>query len=81
MPEGGTIRIRVASDDDEIQVEITNPLPGPEYRDDIQSAGNRMAVANIRSRLEALYGDRARFSAEVVEGVYVTRLSFPGGVA
>ena len=81
LPEGGTIRIRVASEDGEIHVEISNPLPSPEYRDDINSAGNRMAITNIRSRLEVLYGDRAVFSAEVVDGVYVTRLSFPGGVA
>jgi two-component system sensor histidine kinase AlgZ len=81
LPEGGTIKIGVFCKDDEIHVEITNPLPRPELRDDTHTQGNRMAVANIRSRLEVLYGDRATFSADVLDDVYVTRLSFPGGVA
>ena len=81
LPEGGTINIRVRSQEDRILVEITNPLPGSGYRNDAHAAGNQMAVANIRSRLEVLYGDRAGFSADIVDDVYVTRLSFPGGLA
>ncbi|MDP6377983.1 MAG: histidine kinase [Pseudomonadales bacterium] len=75
LPEGGTITVRVFYDEDLVNVDITNPLP--EDSDRSQSQGNRMAINNIRSRLQVLYGARAELSSEEKDGCYHTRLRFP----
>ena len=75
LPEGGTITVRVFYDEDCVNVEITNPLPGADYRG--QSQGNRMAINNIRSRLQVLYGALAELTSEEQANNYYTRLRFP----
>jgi two-component system sensor histidine kinase AlgZ len=75
LPEGGTIGVQLACADGFVDVRITNPLP-PE-RDRGESQGNRMAVSNIRSRLNVLYGNAAELEAESDGTVYVTRLRYP----
>lgn len=74
LPEGGTIRVQVGIVDDEVQVVISNPLPGAGSG---QSEGNRMAVSNIKSRLGVMYGNTAALTAEEIDGQYVTRLNYP----
>ena len=74
-PEGGTIVVKLWLDEEFVHVEIVNPLPpdtggGP-------SEGNRMAIGNIRSRLHALYGQRAELAAEQRDGTYVAALRYP----
>ncbi len=58
-----------------VSVRITNPLPPPEYR--TQTQGNKMAVNNIRSRLNVLYNEAAELTAEAEGNVYVTTLRYP----
>ena len=77
LPEGGTIAVRLWFDDNQVHVEIENPLPPDSYRS--QSQGNKMALNNIRSRLNVLYGGRAELSTTQLDGRYVTRLSYPTG--
>ncbi len=75
LPEGGVVSLRVALTDDEVSVEISNPLPP---RDDAaRSQGNRMAISNIRSRLAALYGSGAELTTDSGAGRFVTRLRYP----
>ena len=75
LPEGGTITVRVSYDEEFVNIEISNPLPGDDQRG--QSQGNRMAIGNIRSRLQVLYGARAMLSNDERDGRYHTRLRFP----
>ena len=74
-PEGGTITVRLWFSDDDVHVEITNPLPDENMRD--RSQGNRMALNNIRSRLTVLYGSRADLSTATRDEQYVTSLKYP----
>lgn len=73
LPEGGTIGVKLWLDDDQVHVEISNPVSLEPAR----TAGNRMALNNIRSRLAVLYGNRADLETSVFDGRYVTRLHLP----
>jgi two-component system, LytTR family, sensor histidine kinase AlgZ len=75
LPDGGTITLTLRYERGAVSVRITNPLPPPEYR--ALTQGNKMAVANIRSRLNVLYDDAAELTAEIEGDVYVTRLLYP----
>jgi two-component system sensor histidine kinase AlgZ len=75
LPEGGTISVRLWYSEEDVHVEITNPLPDHETRD--RSQGNRMALNNIRSRLTVLYGARADLSTVTRGQRYVTTLKYP----
>jgi two-component system sensor histidine kinase AlgZ len=75
LPEGGTITVTLRFENRLVQVRITNPLPSAEYRS--HSQGNKMAVNNIRSRLNVLYADAAELTAEAEGEVYVTTLRYP----
>ncbi len=77
LPEGGTITVEVRHERGKVHVCISNPLPTAEVRGATQ--GNRMAVNNIRSRLNVLYGGDADLVAAVDDErrQYVTRLHYP----
>jgi two-component system sensor histidine kinase AlgZ len=75
LPEGGTIKVRLWFSEDDVHVEITNPLPDSDVRD--RNQGNKMALNNIRSRLTVLYGARAELTTVAVEQQYVTSLRYP----
>ncbi|MCZ6711802.1 MAG: sensor histidine kinase [Gammaproteobacteria bacterium] len=74
-PDGGTIGVRLWFSQDNVHVEITNPLPDENARD--HNRGNKMALNNIRSRLMALYGTRASLSVATLNEQYVTSLKYP----
>jgi two-component system sensor histidine kinase AlgZ len=78
LPEGGTISVRIYFVRDRVHVEVENPLPPESSRSHAQ--GNRMALNNIRSRLQVLYGGRAELSTGTTEGRYRTALSYPFAV-
>jgi two-component system sensor histidine kinase AlgZ len=75
LPEGGTITVHLWLEGNDVKVRITNPIPEGEASK--SSAGNRMAVNNIRSRLMVLYGTRAELRAAPEEGLFVTSLKYP----
>jgi two-component system sensor histidine kinase AlgZ len=75
LPDGGTIRIELRYRKPLVEIRITNPLPAEEYR--AHSKGNKMAVNNIRSRLNVLYDDGADLTTTVEDSVYVTTLRYP----
>ena len=71
--EGGTISISVACEPGVIEIKIRNPLP-PDNR---EVAGNRMALANIRDRLAAIYADSASLNIFDQAGYFEVSLSLP----
>ena len=75
LPDGGTISVKLWFETDTVNVRIENPLPPMGGRG--LSAGNKMAIANIRSRLQVLFGNRAMLTSGVEEDRYVTALRYP----
>ncbi len=79
LPEGGKITLRLWYENGRVFVEISNPIPQKSGVDGVQTAteGNRMALTNIRSRLEVLYGPTASLTAVEENDRFVTSLSYP----
>jgi two-component system sensor histidine kinase AlgZ len=73
-PEGGCVRLAVSCEPRMLRIEVSNPLPGEAAR---ESNGAGMALANIRDRLAAIYGDRASLETARVDGSFVARLAIP----
>lgn len=78
MPEGGVVNVRVRMEAERVTIEIDNPLP-PAGSAPRHAQGNRMALANIRSRMAVLYGEKATFEAGEDAGRFQIRLSYPLG--
>ncbi len=73
LPEGGTIRIEGTLTDGQITIRIHNPrAPGGGRR-----SGNRLALDNIRERLQALHGTRGNLAVTASETGYTVELTFP----
>jgi two-component system sensor histidine kinase AlgZ len=71
--DAGEIVIAIGRKADEVLIAITNP-----WRDDGgHSAGNRMALANIRERLMLFFDLEARIDTSVVGGEYRLRIRLP----
>ncbi len=76
LPEGGTVKLHAYEKGAKLVVEITNPI-SPNHN--ARSHGNQMALGNIRSRLEAIYGSGASLKTEPKETTYTTTISYPLG--
>jgi len=70
---GGEISIEVARAGDRLVISLANPYPG-EGR---QTAGNRMAIANIKERLQLHFDDEADMRSETTGGVYRVTIRLP----
>jgi two-component system sensor histidine kinase AlgZ len=72
--DGGLIRIVGRLEDGMVELLVRNPVP-----EDGQPthSGNRMAMANIRERLELMYPGRATVETSETGGEYLVRLRFP----
>lgn len=79
LPEGGKITLRLWYEDARVNVSISNPVPDTGLRENARSVteGNRMALNNIRSRLEVLYGPTAVLATLEEANRFVTTLSYP----
>lgn len=73
--EGGTVKISVEIHDPKLKVKIYNPFT-PEASDHNQK-GNRMALDNIRYRLQTLFGDAAKLTNTLENDTYCAELSIP----
>jgi two-component system sensor histidine kinase AlgZ len=75
LPGGGTVVVRGWLEGDLIALEVSNPLaatrPPPPRR------GHRMALDNIRERLELAFPGRASVQVVDADGQYCVRLRFP----
>jgi two-component system sensor histidine kinase AlgZ len=75
LPQGGIVEVRGRLDDGVITLEVTNPKPSgapPPLR-----RGHRMALDNIRQRLDLAFPGRATVEVDVAESRYTVRLRFP----
>ena len=75
LPAGGAVTIvgkRVAG---MLQIEVRNPIPPQQGYGERE--GNRMALENIRQRLELAWPGRARIETEQSAGEFCARLIFP----
>lgn len=75
LPRGGAVSIIGRRQDDQVHIEVRNPIlaqPGYANRE-----GNRMALENIRQRLELAWPGRARVETEQSEQEFCARLIFP----
>ncbi len=71
--EPSVVRITVNYDGSHVGIIITNPVaPAATH-----SKGNRMALANIRQRLLAHYGETARLTMTADKDVFTTLVSYP----
>ena len=73
-PAGGIVTVSGALDGEFIGLTVRNPLP---EAGNAAHAGNRIALANIRERMELLYPGRSSVEASRVGDEYVVRLRFP----
>jgi two-component system, LytTR family, sensor histidine kinase AlgZ len=75
LERGGTVSIVGTRAGNMLQIEVRNPIPvGVGYG---EREGNRMALENIRQRLELAWPRRARVETEQSEGEFCARLIFP----
>jgi two-component system sensor histidine kinase AlgZ len=70
---GGEIEIDIGLDGKQLVMELKNPFPGGGRH----SAGNRMAIVNIRERLQLHFDAEASMRSEVKDGIYVVTLRIP----
>jgi two-component system sensor histidine kinase AlgZ len=73
-PAGGIVTISGALDGDMIGLTVRNPLP---EAGEAAHAGNRIALDNIRERMELLYPGRSSVEASRIGDEYIVRLRFP----
>ncbi len=72
-PDGGEVTIDVRRDGRQLVMTLANPLPA-ESR---QTVGNRMAIANIRERLQLHFDAEASMRSEVSDGRYRVTIRMP----
>ncbi|MBU1190913.1 MAG: histidine kinase [Gammaproteobacteria bacterium] len=72
---GGRVHILATYNKGVLRLEVRNPLPTQMQRP--QGNGNRMALDNIRERLQLAYGPEARLEMDQREGLYRVRVLFP----
>jgi len=75
--EGGTVVIRSSRRDDLLELAIENPVDP----DRPASRGAGVGLANVRNRIEALYGHRARVDVESGPETYRVRILLPAAAA
>jgi two-component system sensor histidine kinase AlgZ len=73
LPGGGTIRVVVDATDGELRLSVVNPVPATAA----VSAGEGMALDNIRQRLAALYPGGHRFRAGPAGDSYAVAVRLP----
>ena len=73
---GGRVHVLGTYNRGVLRLEVRNPLPPPTTRRR-SGGGNRMALDNIRERLQLAYGPAARLEIDQREGLYRVRVLFP----
>jgi two-component system sensor histidine kinase AlgZ len=71
--QGGEIEIDIGLAGRQLVMELKNPFPGGGRH----SAGNRMAIVNIRERLQLHFDAEASMRSEVKDGMYKVTLRMP----
>ncbi len=74
LPQGGTVHIEGRVNAGLIELTVRNPLPpasGP------RAPGHRMAIDNVRQRLQLVFGERASLEARAIADHFEATLRFP----
>jgi len=79
LPGGGAVSIVGKRVDGMLQIEVRNPIPAQQGYSERE--GNRMALENIRQRLELAWPGRARIETEQSGNEFCARLIFPADEA
>lgn len=74
LKERGVIRINIYTAQRLLIVEVENPMPPAENP---STRGNQIAIDNIASRLNLIYGERGRLELGPDNGIWRARLSIP----
>lgn len=72
--DGGTVTVTGEFKQDMITVIVRNPVPAANLT---MRDGNRLALANIKERLDLMYGERATVKAGRFDEEYIVTLRFP----
>jgi two-component system, LytTR family, sensor histidine kinase AlgZ len=72
--DGGVVRVTGEFAKGMITIVVRNPLPAANLT---MRDGNRLALANIKERLELMYGERATVKAGRFDEEYIVTLRFP----
>jgi two-component system sensor histidine kinase AlgZ len=73
LPDGGEINVSVKRVKDRMEIVVRNPsYPRMHY-----NKGAKMAIENVRLRLQAHFGPGAQVTSEARESSYITRISYP----
>lgn len=71
--QGGTITLRADRHEERLEIIITNPYD-PEH---ITQTGEGMGLQNVKKRLAALYGDRARLVCSAEHDLFRVHITLP----
>jgi two-component system sensor histidine kinase AlgZ len=74
LPRGGEVEVDISVQDNKLVASITNPMPEKTQQ---PAQGNRMALDNIRRRLEATYGASASVISLQDKNTFNTTISYP----
>jgi two-component system, LytTR family, sensor histidine kinase AlgZ len=72
--DGGTVVVTGELNKGMITIVVRNPLPAANLT---MRDGNRLALANIKERLDLMYGERATVKAGRFDAEYIVTLRFP----
>jgi len=73
-PDGGVVTVTGEFNKGMITIVVKNPLPAANLT---MRDGNRLALANIKERLDLMYGERATVKAGRFDDLYIVTLRFP----
>tara|TARA_R110000850_G_scaffold146857_2_gene269006 strand:+ start:61 stop:570 length:510 start_codon:yes stop_codon:yes gene_type:complete len=71
--EGGTITLTCEEKNNSLSIMISNPLPESSNKHD----GNHIALDNIRSRIQAIFGDHAILKTSTYNNIFTVTLRIP----
>jgi len=74
LPEGGQVVVTGKVVNDQIHIEMSNPIAKYEKR---KTGGNKMALQNIRQRFELAYANSAKIDVTETDESYSVRIEFP----
>jgi two-component system sensor histidine kinase AlgZ len=74
LSQGGSIHIVLRRNGDELHLKVENPCP---VRTDAPHRGNRVALRNIRERLDLLFDVEASYQVESGKDFYRVEIIFP----
>ena len=75
LPAGGTIEVTARRREGSLRLSVANPVPDAQPSQ--RRGGNRMALDNIRQRLQAVYDERGSLHLREEPGRYVAELVIP----